>query len=90
MSEKKKKKKKEKITYIDDGRTIADMSNTSKMNPILGNSSSSQRGRRRASAREQWHTYSSAARQMFMPMIIVMGIICIAFGIAYLLLKYGV
>ena len=87
----KKKKKKQKVTYIDDGRTIADMSGTSRPNPLLGNRSpSSQKGRRRASAREQWHTYTSAVRQMFVPMLVVMGIITAAFLIMYLLLKYGV
>ncbi|MBQ4070888.1 MAG: hypothetical protein IJD51_00540 [Clostridia bacterium] len=87
----KKKKKKEKITYIDDGRTIADMSGTSKPSPILGSRSrTSERGKRRAGAREQWNTYKTAAKQMFLPMLVVMGIITVAFGVMYLLLKYGV
>ena len=87
----KKKKKKQKVTYIDDGRTIADMSGTSKPNPILGNRpQSSSKGRRRATAREQWHTYTSAVKQMFVPMLVVMGIITAAFMVMYLILKYGV
>lgn len=89
---KKKKKKKEKVTYIDDGRTIADMSGTSKTSAFFGNrpTTTSERGRRRASAREQWRTYRAAAKQMFVPMLVVMGIITFAFGIMYLLFKYGV
>ncbi|MBO5945867.1 MAG: hypothetical protein J6Q69_04600 [Clostridia bacterium] len=88
---KKKKKKKEKVTYIDDGRTIADMSGTSKNSAFFGNrpTTTSAKGRRRASAREQWQTYKTAARQMFFPMLVVMGIITVAFGCMYLLFKYG-
>lgn len=85
----KKKKKKEKIIYIDDGSTVADMSGTSKSNPILG-TPASRKGKKRSTARQQWNTYTSAARQMLLPMLVVMGIITVAFGVMYLLLKYGV
>ena len=85
---KKNSKKKEKIKYIDDGRTIADMSGTSRANPLLGNSSlSSPRGTRRASTREIWQTYWAAVKTMFFPMLVVMMIITAAFLIVALMLK---
>ena len=85
---KKNSKKKEKIRYIDDGRTIADMSGTSRQNPLLGNSSiSSPRGKRRASTREVWRTYFAAVKTMFLPMLVVMMIITAAFLIVALMLK---
>ena len=71
-------KKKEKIRYIDDGRTIADMTpvggGAGKLPPL-----------RRASLKEQAKTYFSAVKMMLLPMFIVMGAICIIFGILWLL-----
>lgn len=70
-------KKKEKITYIDDGRTLADMSALS--------------GRRIARrpagvpgprVRDVWHTYWDAVRMMLLPMLVVV----LALVILYLLL----
>ena len=72
----KKKKKKEKIIYIDDGSTIADMS---------GVSEGSKRGAR-GSLKEQRQTFFKAMRMMFVPMLIAMGFITIAYLIVYLLL----
>ena len=85
----KKKKKKQKVTYIDDGRTIADMSGTSKPGVMFGNRPS-ERNKKRGTAKQQFNTYVSAMRQMVLPMFIVMGIITVAFLVMYLLLKYGV
>ena len=85
---KKKKKKKEKVIYVDDGRTIADMSGTGKINPLIGNSSkSSERGKRRASAKEQWKTYTEAVKMMFFPMLVVLGILAVAVLLMYLIYK---
>ena len=75
---KKGKKKKQKVTYIDDGRTIADMSN-------VGGPRYHSSGRPRASFKEQWKTYCGAVRMMFVPMLVVLGIITLAFLITYLL-----
>lgn len=72
----KQKKKKEKITYIDDGSTIYDMS-------ALGNRRS---GGKKGSAKEQFATYMKAVKQMIIPMLVTMGIITLVFGILYLLL----
>ncbi len=72
-----KKKKKEKITYIDDGRTIADMSSVG---------GTKRGGGARGSLKEQKATFFKAMRMMFVPMLIVMGFITIAYLIAYLML----
>lgn len=76
----KKKKKKEKVTYIDDGSTVVDMSalNGGRRSMNLG-----ERGGRK----EQWETYKRAVRQMFKPMLVTMGAICIIFLILYLLFE---
>ena len=76
----KKKKKKEKITYIDDGRTIADMSGLSG-----GRKHSSPPPR--ASLKEQWRTYVAAVKMMIVPMFVTIGIICAAFLVMWLLLR---
>lgn len=80
MSEKKKKKKKEKVIYIDDGRTIADMSN------VRGGISSN-RGKSNVTFSSAWKTYWSAVRMMLIPTLIVIGIISIAYLIMYFSLK---
>lgn len=82
MSEKKKKKKKQKTIYIDDGRTIADMSGTGRINPILGGSR-----KRRSTIGEQWRTYWAAVKMMVIPMLVVMMIITAAFLIMFLMVR---
>lgn len=74
-----KKKKKEKITYIDDGRTIADMSNVS------GSGMEWTKQGTTSSPKEIWDTYWSAVKMMFKPMLVVVGFLCVIFGIAALL-----
>ena len=80
MSKKgKNKKKKEKVRYIDDGRTIADMSGVGGMR--YG-------GREpRATFKEQKNTFFAAQRRMFDPMLAVIGLLTAVFLIAYLLLS---
>lgn len=85
----KKKKKKEKAKYYDDGRTIYDMSGTSRQNVILGGKSGDSRKKNRGTAREQMDTFVTTMRQMILPMLVVMGIITFAFGVLYLILKFG-
>ncbi len=77
---KNKKNKKEKITYIDDGRTIADMSG-------LSGGRKQSRPQPRASLKEQWKTYVAAVKMMIIPMFVTIGIICIAFLAMWLLLR---
>ena len=91
----KEKKKREKVVWVDDGRTIADMSNLPTRG--LGRSLSDARPKRELSETEKqfyrsrpaWRdhisTYFVAVRMMFLPMLAVIGIICIAFLILYLL-----
>ena len=92
---KKEKKKREKVIYIDDGRTIADMSNLPTRG--FGRSLSDARPKKEMSETEKqfygsnpkWRdciaTYFAAVRMMIIPMLVTIGIICIAFLIIYLL-----
>ena len=73
-------KKKEKITYVDDGRTIADMSGVKDRRLPGGDPL-----RPRASAKEQWNTYWNAVKMMFGPMLVVLVGLCILYMILYLL-----
>lgn len=81
------KKKKEKIIYIDDGSTVADMSavggKRSNSNKKNGEKS---RSAPRASFKEQFQTYIGAVKLMFLPMLAVLGLLAIAFLIMYFLL----
>ena len=72
-------KKKEKIVYIDDGRTIADMSGVS--GPRLGKRTP---GRPSPSFKEAWNTYWNAVKMMVVPMITVM---C-ALGVIYMIIWF--
>ncbi len=92
---KKEKKKREKVVYIDDGRTIADMSNLPTRG--LGMSLSDARPKKEQSETEKqfyrsrpaWRdhlaTYFAAVRMMILPMLVVIGILCVAFLILYLM-----
>ena len=77
MSMSEKKKTKEKITYVDDGRTIADMSGVSGGMQWTKQGTSS-------SPKEIWNTYWSAVKMMFKPMLVVIGFLTVIFGIAAL------
>lgn len=76
MSKDKKKAKKEKITYIDDGSSIADMSGVPKGKSNLFSSNSY---KPRSTLKEQFRTYIEACKMMFLPMLVVMGFICVLF-----------
>lgn len=74
------RKKKEKVVYVDDGRTIADMSG------VRGGFSVPKQEAccPRATLKEQWQTYKAATKIMLRPMLVVVaGIIVI-----YLLLTF--
>ena len=90
MSEKQKKGKKEKIVYVDDGRSLADMSvlDTARKRDG-GNPRAPKREapRPRASFREQLDTYFAAVRMMLGPMFVTMGIISVAFLLLWLLAR---
>lgn len=74
----KKKSKKEKVVYIDDGRTIADMSG------VTGRPQWTKRGTT-SSVRDILRTYFGAMRMMLLPTLAVCGILLAAFAIVALL-----
>ena len=92
---KKEKKKRERTVWIDDGRTIADMSSLPSRG--LGKSLSDAAPKREMSETERqfyksqpkWReylaTYFAAVKMMFLPMLAVIGMISLAFLILYLL-----
>lgn len=73
-----KKQKKEKIIYIDDGRTIADMSD------VKGGTDWIKKGTT-SSVKDIWHTYWSAVGMMIRPMLVVVGFLLAVFGITALI-----
>lgn len=75
-----KKKKKEKVKYVDDGRTIADMS------MLRGGNKTDNNGyvRPPSTAKDKWNTYWSAVRSMLIPMFITLGVITVIFLVAFL------
>ena len=68
--------KKKKTIWVDDGRTIADMSGID--HPRLSRS----RYAPTSTAKEKWNTYWNAVKMMFVPMIITMTVI----GVIYLII----
>ena len=75
-----KRKKKPKVVYIDDGRTIADMSNVGYGTPKAPRATGS-------TARDKWRTYWEAVRMMLVPMLVTLGIITVAYLLLFLSLK---
>ena len=78
------KNKKKKPQYVDDGRTIADMSGVTGMKKRPDKFDNLERPD--SSFKAQWKTYWSTVKVMLLPMFIVLGIICVAFGLMYILL----
>ncbi len=74
----KKKAKKEKITYIDDGRTIVDMSNFQGGRKWYRQGTSS-------SVKDIWKTYWSATRMMLKPTLVAIAFLVAAFLIISIL-----
>ncbi len=82
---KSKKEKKEKIVYVDDGSTVADMT------PTDENGKRQKTHRERSYApnaplRDQLRTFTDAQKMMFLPMCVMLGILALAFLILYFLL----
>ncbi len=73
-----KKKKKEKIIYIDDGRTISDMSN------VKGSMDWTKKGTT-SSFGDIWRTYWSAVGMMIKPMLVTIAFLIAAFFIITLI-----
>ena len=74
----KEKNKKEKVRYIDDGRTIADMSGLSGVDKRYVGA--------KGTLKEQARTYWNTVKMMFIPMMVTIGIICAVFFIMWLFL----
>ena len=76
------KKKKEKVIYVDDGRTIADMSGVdSGASKYFRNTPSYSTGK------EKWTTFFDAFRMMLLPTAVFGGALLVLFGLMYLLFK---
>lgn len=75
-----KKKKKQKPVYIDDGRSIADMSGVHSRSDRLRHGTSS-------SFRDIWATYWSAVRMMVKPMLVVIAFLCVIYLLAAIAFK---
>ena len=69
------KEKKQKVTYVDDGRTLADMSGIG--GPRFHRSANAPR----SSAKEKWDTYWAAVRMMFVPMLVVITALLVIYMI---------
>ncbi len=72
-------KKKEKATYVDDGRTVADMSGVPRRLPKR------EKGAPRATLKEQWQTYIGAVKMMILPMLTVIAALCVIYMIIWAL-----
>ena len=72
MAEKKKKPKKEKIKYIDDGRSLADLS------ALPDRTSWTKRGTV-SPVKEIWKTYWNAVKMMFLPMMTVIAFLAVLY-----------
>lgn len=70
MSEKKNNKK--KITYIDDGRTIADMSGLTPRTSWTKSGTTS-------SFKDIWHTYWQATKMMLLPTLAAVGLLLVVY-----------
>lgn len=83
---KKKKEPKEKVVYYDDNSTIVDMSNVTGM----GERPRSKDAKPRSTAREKWKTYFGAVKKMIGPMLVVLFIMTLVFGVIMLIATYGI
>ncbi len=73
-------KKKERIRYVDDGRSLADMSG-------VGTRRLPKReAKPGSSAKDKWHTYWDAVKMMFLPMLAFIGLLVVLYAIMYFLL----
>lgn len=85
-----KKEKKQKIRYVDDGSTVADMSNVGRGGAKKPQKSGTPKRRSeplaRSSGRDIFRTYIESVKLMFLPMLAVLGLLAVAFLIVYLIL----
>ncbi|MBP5177727.1 MAG: hypothetical protein ILP02_04000 [Clostridia bacterium] len=81
----KKKKKKEKITYVDDGSTVSDMSNVGGIGRKIPSPDKSKAPRRDSTFREKFATYWSAVKTMFLPMLAVLVALSLIFLVLFII-----
>ncbi len=74
------KKKKEKITYIDDGRSLADMSGLSSGIDVSSRHTS-------APVKEIIRTYLNATKMMLLPTAVAVGFIVVIYILVYFVFK---
>jgi len=77
------KKKKEKVVYVDDGRTIADMSGV----PSGRIARRKGFGEKSASFKDVWHTYWAAVKMMLLPTAVFAGGLVVIYLILWLIFK---
>ncbi len=83
-----KKKKREKTTYVDDGRTISDMSGTTGGMRVPRSSKKKKKDDPQLTlGQTPWQTYRASVKMMFIPMLVVLGCICLLFLLMYLLMR---
>ncbi len=80
-----KKPKKEKVTYVDDGRTLADMSG---VDAGFGKYFRSDATPSYSSFGDKLRTFWMAFRMMLLPTLVFAAALCVMFGVAYLFFKY--
>ena len=85
------KKKKEKIIYIDDGSTVADMSGVKGNTPLrrpVQPSYGKQKRQPTTRAGAIWQTYKEAVRSMIGPMLITLGGVSVVFFLIWIILGF--
>jgi hypothetical protein len=76
-------KNREKITYIDDGRTIADMSGVPDHRPEKRHPATPH-----PKFRDAWNTYWQATKMMLLPTLFFAGGLALIFGLCWLFFKF--
>ena len=77
-------KNKEKVTYIDDGRPLADMSAVGRSSRLNDRNPY----RPKPKFKDVWNTYWSAVRMMIKPMLVVIAVMAVVYLLAYLALVF--
>ena len=77
------KPKKEKITYVDDGRTLADMSGVSRsgFTPVDNDRPPIRFG-------DAWHTFWDSFKMMLLPALVLIGGMGLLYFLMWLALKF--
>lgn len=75
------KEKKEKIIYVDDGRSVADMSN---VRPGISGSKRTF-GESRSKLKDVWNTYWNATKMMLLPTLAIAGGLAVVYLIMALI-----